>query len=133
MGNAIARRREQLLGRTTVGSDLFREDQAREGISAKIYHIDDVRLSRITGCTTNGTKHWRAGTRCPNVASLINLARALPEVRAWLYEQVECGDRAAQAFSQEAVTRALVNTLSDPEQRAHLAQALGFIDRGMKK
>lgn len=37
-------------------------------------------------------KSWKAGRACPNAASLINMARALPTVAAWLAHEIERGE-----------------------------------------
>jgi len=59
-------------------------------------------------------KNWKAGRAFPNGASLINLARSIPIVRAWLLHEIgECAE-----FDGPQVADAIVKLLAQPEGEA---------------
>ncbi len=84
MGNAIARRDEHQLFVPTGGAKLFSEAEARDGFSARVLNYTPRQLSKMSGTTPEGARHWVDGSRGPNLASAINVARSIPAVAQWI-------------------------------------------------
>ena len=134
MQKAIVPTYQRQLDQTPVGRKyIISEPEIRRSVVIVLQRQTKRQLADATETTIEGARHWVNGTRIPDLTSIINLARSLPEVRAWLYEQIESGDRAAQSFSQDAVTEALVRTLNDPHMAELLREKLGFIDRRLEQ
>lgn len=68
---------------------LMREHEAREALHQAMLGVPNSDLRRITGCSDEAARKWKAGRRCPNAASLVNLARQVPKVREWLLSEIE--------------------------------------------
>lgn len=111
MGNAIARLDGHLMSPTTDARIYFSEGQAREEFTARIYEYTPRQLSKFSGCSTDATRRWVDGSRGPNVASLINVARCLPSIQQWMAERSNYS-RAAQASSLDEVI-SLLRVLSE--------------------
>jgi hypothetical protein len=87
---------------------------AATSFSAVIIGFKAKQLAAASGRTVEAAKEWIAGTRMPSGASLINMARSLPCVLAWINEQAMAGHKAAMARSDDSVVGAL-RKLSDRE------------------
>ena len=132
-GNAIAVQDQRQLAQTPVGRKfIVRQPEVRKSIVIVLQRHTKRQLADATETTIEGARHWVNGSRIPDLTSIINLARSLPEVRAWLYGQIEMNDRAAQAGSDDAVTEALVRLARDggldQMVRAALKNACAEID-----
>lgn len=64
------------------------EQQAAQSFAAIIARISVQELAQAANRDIETARFWKAGRRCPNGASLINMCRTLPEVRAWIIAQV---------------------------------------------
>lgn len=70
---------------------LMREHEAKEALQLAVQEIPNSELVRVTGVTEEAVRLWKSGRRCPNAASLVNLARGLPAIRDWLLSEIEQG------------------------------------------
>ncbi len=112
-GNRLSnssRRREYEVRRVQSSVHRISEQECAERVSAAIIEFPAKDLQRITDKTIDATKSWKAGRRCPHLASVINLARQLPAVKKWLISEIERGE--ASDFendprTMDAVYRAL--------------------------
>lgn len=86
--HAMSGRSTQMMGTNFVHP--LTERDAAERFSAAIIRFQSGQLAQASCRTKDAAKSWKAGRRCPNGSSLINLARAIPAVRAWLYAEIEC-------------------------------------------
>lgn len=81
---------------TTVGpmaSVVTLDDQgAREAFSAVVIDIAPAQLAKAARRTKECARQWKTAKRFPCGRSLINMARKLPTVKAWLYEEIERTD-----------------------------------------
>lgn len=68
------------------------ERQTAESFSALVMPFSAGQLANAGGRSKETAKGWKAGRAAPNAASLINLARTMPTVRAWLYAEIEQHD-----------------------------------------
>lgn len=101
MGNAIQVPTSGTDSQTTGGTRLFSEGELRSEFTPLVIPFSPRQLARVSGATPEGARHWLDGSRAPNVANTLNIARALPSVNQWLAEK--CDWRAAQARSADAV------------------------------
>lgn len=103
---------QHLFPQTTVVGKNFdapkiTDDVAAAKFACVVVGFTPRQLSKASGRTIEAAKHWLAGTRAPSTASIINMARAIPAVNAWLQEEASAGNRAAQADSSDARIQAL--------------------------
>lgn len=101
MGNAIRARDEHLVGPTSGGRKLFSEIDAREEFSALVLQYTPRQLAKFAGTTPEGSRHWIDGSRGPNLASAVNIARSIPAVADWIMQKIG-HSRAVQAQSWDA-------------------------------
>lgn len=88
MGNAIRARDEHLVAPTSGGETLFSEHQAREEFTALVLQYTPRQLAKFAGTTPEGARHWIDGSRGPNLATAVNIARHLPSVAAWIAQKM---------------------------------------------
>jgi hypothetical protein len=65
------------------------EEVAAKRFAAVVHRIDAGTLASASHRTKEAAKMWKAGRRCPNGSSLINMASALPVVWEWLQGEVD--------------------------------------------
>lgn len=65
------------------------EDVAAKRFAAVVHRIDAGTLASAAKRTKEAAKMWKAGRRCPNGSSLINMSSSLPVVWEWLQSEVE--------------------------------------------
>lgn len=58
----------------------------RFAVVIKDYEVGE--LAQAANTTKEAAKLWKAGRRCPNTASIINLASAIPEIDAWVSGEI---------------------------------------------
>lgn len=88
MGQTATRRRET----NFVGQTKFvriEEKEAAKRFSAAVIDFDAATLARISGRSVEAAKLWKAGVRCPNGSSLINLGAVITEVQDWIDGEME--------------------------------------------
>lgn len=107
MGNAIRIRDANLAARTNVAASRppITNVVAAEGFQAVVLEFSAADLARAAHRTKNAAKGWKDGSRAPDIASAINMARALPCVQEWLIYEIGAGARDAQAMSIDAIIR----------------------------
>lgn len=76
-----------------VGQPIFvgiQEKEAAESFAAAVIHLDAYTLARAAGDRHIETARlWKAGKRCPNGTSLINMGRTLREVQDWINGEID--------------------------------------------
>lgn len=107
MGNAIRARDEHLVEPTSSGRKLFSEIDAREEFSALVLQYTPRQLAKFAGTTPEGSRHWIDGSRGPNLASAVNIARSIPAVADWIVQKMGYRAREAQAQSYDVWLRGL--------------------------
>lgn len=107
MGNATRGRGASFAARTNVAASRppITNVVAAEGFQAAVFEFPAADLARAAHRTKNAAKGWKDGSRAPDIASAINMARALPCVQEWLIHEIGAGARDAQAMSADAVIR----------------------------
>lgn len=105
MANAMRVEAANVAPRTNVAASRppITNEVAAKGFQATVIKFSAADLAQAAHRTKNAAKGWKDGSRAPDIASTINMARSLPCVQAWLVE--ESGARAAQAMSADAVIR----------------------------
>lgn len=101
------------------------ERSAAEQFSAVVHDFSAGQLAQVTRRTKGTAKNWKAGRVFPNGASLINLARNIPEIRAWLYHEIG----AEAEFDSPRLADAILNLLNQPEGEALRRALRGAHDR----
>lgn len=76
-----------------------------ETFAPVILPLSTGQLAKAAQCTKEQTTRWRAGRSFPSGVALLNLAREIPEVRAWVIAQIGA-DCPADFESDEMLTRA---------------------------
>lgn len=89
MSNSSAVRRTKVV--TTTNVVPMTEREAAEEFSAVVIDFEAGQLAQAARRTKEAAKAWKSAKRCPNGSSLINMARAIPKIRAWLYAEIERG------------------------------------------
>lgn len=87
---------------TTVGQNLFSEEQDREQLSAVICKFTPRQIAKVTHCSADAAKKWIAGERLANTTNTLNMALSLPCVQLWVADRAGI-QRAAQARSLDGV------------------------------
>ena len=89
MGNTSTPRSQSNL----VGQPIFvgiAEKEAAASFAAAVVTLDAYTLARAAGNRNIETARiWKAGRRCPNGASLINMGRTLKEVQDWINGEID--------------------------------------------
>lgn len=67
------------------------EAEAAQRFASVVLPFSTKQLQRASDKTTDAVRSWKCERRCPHLASVINLARELPAVKAWLYSEIESG------------------------------------------
>lgn len=98
--------------------------EAAERFQAVVIGYSAKQLAQAAGRTVEAAKEWLAGTRMPSGASLINMARALPCVLAWINEEAQAGHRAAMAQSDDIVLAALRRLKDAPGTEGEAVRAI---------
>lgn len=102
------------------------EQTAARRFASAVIHISSGDLAKACGRSKETAKIWKRGAQCPNGASLINLARKLPTVRKWLYEECEKAgepvDNSKRAF--DVAVAALMEDASRPGPAGDYARAI---------
>lgn len=130
MGNAMARRDQQQAFVPPVGrTNRVTEPEVRRSCVIVLSQHTKRQLADATDTTIEAARHWVDGTRTPALHTIINMARALPSVRMWLHEQIDMGNRAAQAGSDDAITEALVRLAKEGGLEEAMRLALRFQDK----
>lgn len=130
MGNAIARQDQQQVFASPVGrTNRVTEPEVRRSCVVVLSQHTKRQLADATDTTIEAARHWVDGTRTPALHTIINMARALPSVRMWLHEQIDMGNRAAQAGSDDAITEALARLARDGGLEQIVRDALRLQDK----
>jgi hypothetical protein len=87
---AIAVRGANVAARTNVAAPLSDRDAA-ERFSLITVEFSSGDLARAARRTKAAAKGWKDASRAPGLASIINIARALPSVRQWLIAEIDAG------------------------------------------
>jgi len=95
------------------------ERQAAESFAAVVLRIDAGTLASAAKRTKEAAKMWKAGRRCPNGSSLINMSSDIDVVWAWLQGEVE--KRRATTANDTMAKLQQKAQMGDPEARAILA------------
>ena len=95
------------------------ERTAAESFAAVVLRIDAGTLAHAARRTKEAAKMWKAGRRCPNGSSLINMSSDIDVVWAWLQGEVE--KRRAGSPSDAMAKLQLKAQMGDAEARAILA------------
>lgn len=89
-----------LLGAEEPPKNRICERTAAQDVRVALAEKPRGTLSYITNKSKDSAKDWKDGTSCPHFAQIVNLARSLPDFRAWVIEY--CGgqtnDDAAWTF-----------------------------------
>lgn len=85
--NATRRKETNFVGPTSFAR--IEEKEAAKRFSAAVIDFDAHTLARISGRSVEAAKLWKAGIRCPNGSSLINLGAIITEVQAWIDGEME--------------------------------------------
>lgn len=106
MGNAIALKATNVEPQTNVAASKLplTDKEAAARFSATVDQYSSGELARAAVRTKSAAKGWKPSSdnlRAPSLASIINMARALPCVRDWLLEEIEGPE------SVESIVRAL--------------------------
>lgn len=112
----LANRRSHGIGRASNGATgtslvhggahvpIVTEYEATERFSATVTPFSAKQLAKITQRSLEAAKAWKKGRSCPNVATLITMARAIPAVRAWLCNEIgEASDFDSARVAHEVV------------------------------
>lgn len=91
VSGVVSARRRRVYENRRVHNSVHRitEREAAKRFSAAVTDFSAKDLANVADKTLDAAKSWKAKRRCPHAASLINLARELPEVRRWLYSEIE--------------------------------------------
>jgi len=91
-GQARARSSTRSRGTKFVPSTKFvpkiDEREAAQQFSAVVTDFSAGQLASASDRSKETAKNWKAGRAFPNGASIINLARANPTIRAWLMHEI---------------------------------------------
>src|SRR3990167_9910007 len=91
MRTAIRRRDANVAARTNVAATNslpLSEREAAERFNATVLEFSAADLARAARRTKNAAKGWKDQSRCPNYASMVNIARSLPSVQAMILEDI---------------------------------------------
>lgn len=97
------RRKVPTVGRQTTIGPLTDRDVA-ERFSATVIGFNPSQLAQAARCTKEGAKHWVNGSRCPSLPKVLEMARAMPAVKAWLMHEM---GEASEFDSPEFIDRVL--------------------------
>jgi hypothetical protein len=78
-----------------------------EKISAIVIRLPAKRVGKIANRTTEAAKKWRQAAACADLASAINMARGIPDIKWLIYEEIEKGGTPEGMFSPQLVVKAL--------------------------
>ena len=84
------------------------EPEGAEDLAPVLDDFEEGQLAQATNRSKETARLWKMGVRFPNGASLINLARNVPAVRAWLLQQI---GSEAEEFDDEQVLARFMNLL----------------------
>lgn len=95
-------------------------EEATQQITGIVLGFSAGTLAKAAGRSKDSAKHWKAGHACPNVASIINLARQIPSVHKWLTEQISIGavDITDDPRTLDALARQLADHINRKQWRA---------------
>lgn len=107
MANAMRIEGATLVSRTNVAASRppITNEVAAKGFQATVIKFSAADLAQAAHRTKSAAKGWKDGSRAPDIASVVNMARALPCVQEWLIYEMGAGTRDAQAMSVDAVIR----------------------------
>lgn len=114
---------------TTVGQmapvAVLDDQAAKEAFSAVVIDIGPAQLAKAARRTKECARHWKQAKRFPCGRSLINMARKLPTVKAWLYHEIERNDEGFD--SDRALTgsyQRLIELAAQPGKRGDEARRM---------
>jgi hypothetical protein len=113
----------QQVGQTTGGAKLFSEPEIRAEFCAIVVQFTPRQLSKFSGATPEGARHWVDGSRMANVTNTLNLARSMPSVQMWLADRSGY-QRAVQAVSADAVIQWAIAHRAADGQDGTIARAI---------
>lgn len=67
------------------------ERQAAARVRGCVVNYSPKQLAALSQRSLDAAKDWKRARSCPNASSLIMLARAIPNVRAWLEAEIAGG------------------------------------------
>jgi hypothetical protein len=113
MGKAMRVEAANVVPQTNVAASQLplTDKEAAYKFSARVSGYSAAELARASVRTKSAAKGWKASSdnlRAPSLASVINMARALPCVRDWLLEEVE-GPGAVEAIMRALYAIAIGN------------------------
>lgn len=115
MGKNSSVARATTVGReTTVTNEKFPairnldNSASRQVFQAVVYRLDVAKLAEASRRSKECARLWRQGRKFPDAHSLINMARKIPEIKAWLYHEVERQD---EGFDSDRTLTASYETL----------------------
>ena len=76
---------------TVLPGEKVTTQNLRDEIGAIVLRFPAKVIGEAAGRTPEAAKKWRAGYACPDLASALNLARAIPAVKYLLYREIERG------------------------------------------
>lgn len=102
------------------------EDEAAKSFAAAVIDFDAATLARAARRHVETAKLWKAGKRCPNTSSTINMASIIPAVQGWLDGEVESRKPRAPADSRAATAAyaRLQQEAMQPGERGAMARAI---------
>jgi hypothetical protein len=121
---ATHRRQQKIVGPTNFAP--IDEKEAAESFAAAVIDFDAATLARAARRHVETAKLWKAGKRCPNTSSAINMASLLPAVQGWLDGEIESRTPKAPVDSR-AATAALARLQQEamqPGERGAMARSI---------
>jgi hypothetical protein len=121
MDRTATRQRGQITSRRRTGTNNvpiklpLTEDVATQRFAATISGFPVGDISTAGKITKEAAKKYQQGHSMPRSVPLINMAREIPEVRAWLYAEIESGslDSMESPRAMDALVRLLLKHLQD--------------------
>lgn len=93
MNGARRARDANVAARTNVGATKIpvSDRDAAERFSLITVEFSAGDLAKAARRTKAAAKGWKDASRAPGLASVINMARQLPTIRAWLMQEIDAG------------------------------------------
>lgn len=89
MGNSATRLKPTNFAAAPTNFFRIDEEQAAQSFSAAVIDFDAYTLARAAGRNPETARLWKAGVRCPNGSSLINMALTIDVVPGWFLGEIE--------------------------------------------
>lgn len=127
VSGSVAVPSKKLLGTNAVPGAFapLKEHEAARRFSSIIIKIRTGTLAEAADRSKETVKAWRTKRQCPNLSSIINMARRLPTVKAWLMEECEKPGEPVPTKEQfRAALEALMEDASKPGPAGEYARSI---------